>query len=70
MIGDASNPLYVVPKGVETRWASPENPTGEKGSAARSNGGRKGSAFFPLRAGKPGCSRQRRARAAWSAGSG
>ncbi|HET6484787.1 MAG TPA: glycoside hydrolase family 172 protein [Spirochaetia bacterium] len=52
MFGEPSNPLYVVPKGVETRWASPENPTGDRGSAARSNGGRKGSAFFPLKAGE------------------
>jgi hypothetical protein len=44
--------LYVVPDGVETRWASPENPTGERGKAASTNGGRKGSAFFPLKAGE------------------
>jgi hypothetical protein len=46
------NPLYVVPRGVETRWASGENPTGDKGAAARSNGGRKGGAWFPLKAGE------------------
>ena len=44
--------LYVVPDGVETRWASPENPTGERGKGASTNGGRKGSAFFPLKAGE------------------
>jgi D-arabinan exo alpha-(1,3)/(1,5)-arabinofuranosidase (non-reducing end) len=44
--------LYVVPDGVETRWASPENPTGERGKGASANGGRKGSAFFPLKAGE------------------
>ncbi len=44
--------LYVVPDGVETRWASPENPTGERGKGASSNAGRKGSAFWPLKAGE------------------
>ena len=28
--------LYVVPDGVETRWASPENPSGERGKGAPS----------------------------------
>jgi hypothetical protein len=44
--------LYVVPEGVETRWASPENPAGERGRGASANGGRKGSAFWPLKAGE------------------
>jgi hypothetical protein len=44
--------LYVLPDGVETRWASPENPTGERGKAATANGGRKGAAFFALKAGE------------------
>jgi hypothetical protein len=44
--------LYVVPDGVETRWASPENPTGERGKGASTQGGRKGSAFWPLKAGE------------------
>jgi hypothetical protein len=44
--------LYVVPDGVETRWASPENPTGERGKGASANGGRKGSAFWPLKSGE------------------
>jgi hypothetical protein len=44
--------LYVVPDGVETRWASPENPSGERGKGAQANGGRKGSAFWPLKAGE------------------
>lgn len=43
--------LYTVPDNIETRWASPENPTGEKGKAAQSNGGRKGAPFFSLKAG-------------------
>ncbi len=44
--------LYKIPADVETRWASPENPKGEKGNAALTNGGRKGSPFFPLKAGE------------------
>jgi hypothetical protein len=44
--------LYVVPDGVETRWASPENPRGERGKGATANAGRKGAAFFPLGAGE------------------
>ncbi|HTU65575.1 MAG TPA: glycoside hydrolase family 172 protein [Steroidobacteraceae bacterium] len=44
--------LYVVPDGVETRWASPENPGGERGQGGRENGGRKGAAFFVLKAGE------------------
>lgn len=43
--------LYEMPEGVETRWASPENPAGEKGAAASTNGGRKGRASVPLKAG-------------------
>jgi Protein of unknown function (DUF2961) len=44
--------LYSSPAGVETRWASPENPTGEKGKAARANAGRKGRASIPVKAGE------------------
>ena len=44
--------LFVVPDGVETRWASPENPGAERGKGAATNGGRKGAAFFPLKAGE------------------
>src|SRR5512142_2975554 len=40
-----------LPDNVETRWASPENPAGEKGQAGKANGGRKGSPSFPLPAG-------------------
>ncbi len=46
--GAHAQPLYHLPQGVETRWASPENPTAEKGQAARVNAGRKGRAFVPL----------------------
>ena len=48
----AGQELYRLPEGVETRWASPENPTGERGKGAAANGGRKGAAFFPLKAGE------------------
>ena len=34
--------LYVMPEGVETRWASSENPKGERGKGASTNAGRKG----------------------------
>jgi hypothetical protein len=37
---------------VETRWASPENPTGEKGRGGRAAGGRKGSPTIPIKAGE------------------
>src|SRR5512144_62241 len=44
--------FYTLPDNIETRWASPENPTGEKGQAGKANGGRKGSPSFPLAAGE------------------
>ncbi len=47
----ATEPLFVVPDGVETRWASPENPAGERGKGGTVNAGRKGSPFFPLKSG-------------------
>lgn len=34
------------PAGVETRWVSPENPTGDKGMGGITNKGAKGNAFF------------------------
>jgi hypothetical protein len=36
---------------VETRWASPENPAGEKGRAGTAGGGRKGAPTIPIKAG-------------------
>jgi hypothetical protein len=48
----AADELYVIPDGVETRWDSPENPTGERGHGGEANGGRKGAAFFVLQAGE------------------
>lgn len=47
-----SQSLYTFPGNVETRWASPENPTAEKGQAGKANAGRKGSPSFPLSAGE------------------
>ena len=47
-----AQPLYIAPEGVETRWASPENPTGAKGAAAKLNAGRKGRAAIPIKAGE------------------
>ncbi|MBA2482037.1 MAG: DUF2961 domain-containing protein [Planctomycetes bacterium] len=40
-----------MPPGVETRWASPENPSGARGAGGAANGGRKGSASLPMAAG-------------------
>jgi hypothetical protein len=47
-----AQPLYTMPDGIETRWASPENPKGLKGQAAQENAGRKGRPSVPLRAGE------------------
>jgi hypothetical protein len=46
-----TTPLYRVPPGVTTRWASPENPAAVKGQGGQANAGRKGAACFPLEAG-------------------
>jgi hypothetical protein len=43
--------LYELPEGVETRWASPENPTGAKGAGGQANGGRKGAPTIAIKAG-------------------
>ncbi len=40
--------LFYAPRGVVTRWASPENPRGAKGAAATANHGRKGAPNFNL----------------------
>ena len=53
--GDArslAQSLYTAPEGVETRWASPENPFGEKGKGAQTNAGRKGRPAIPVKAGE------------------
>jgi hypothetical protein len=41
-----------MPTGGETRWASPENPGGEKGNGATTSSGRKGRPCIPLKAGE------------------
>jgi hypothetical protein len=46
-----SKELYHLPKGVQTRWSSPENWSGAPGAGGTENGGRKGSPFFYLPAG-------------------
>ena len=49
----APAPLYELPPaGVETRWASPENPTGAKGAGAQALGGRKGAPTIAIPAGR------------------
>ncbi len=47
-----SHPLYVVPDGVRTRWASAENPGADKGRAGQANARRKGRPCVPLGAGE------------------
>jgi hypothetical protein len=43
--------LYEMPQGIESRLASGENPTGEKGKGGQANGGRKGAPTVPIKAG-------------------
>lgn len=45
-------PLFEVPDGIETRWASPENWDGRKGAGGKANDGRKGSPSFRFSAGE------------------
>jgi hypothetical protein len=40
--------LYHLPRGVQSRWSSPENWEGAKGAGGKENAGRKGSPFFYL----------------------
>lgn len=51
-LSNPSEDLSAILLGVQTRWASPENPRALKGQAAQSNGGRKGRASVPLKAGE------------------
>lgn len=45
--------LYQAPAPTtQTRWISPENPTGEKGKGGTTNQGAKGSAFFTVKSGE------------------
>jgi hypothetical protein len=47
-----SKPVFSMPKKIETRWASPENPSGAKGRGGTVNGGRKGSPYIALKTGQ------------------
>jgi hypothetical protein len=48
-----SQELFKAPSiGTETRWVSPENPTGEKGQGGKTNKGAKGNAFFIIAPGE------------------
>ncbi|MDQ3751128.1 MAG: DUF2961 domain-containing protein [Acidobacteriota bacterium] len=44
--------LYEMPQAIESRVASGENPTGEKGKGGQTNAGRKGAATVPIKAGE------------------
>jgi hypothetical protein len=45
--------LYTAPAAnTQTRWVSPENPTGEKGNGGKANHGGKGSAFYIVQPGE------------------
>ncbi len=44
--------LFEMADGVEMRWASPENPKGEKGKGGQVNGGRKGAPTIAIKAGE------------------
>jgi hypothetical protein len=44
--------LYQLPPQLDSRWASAENPTGERGKGGQENAGRKGRSSVPLPAGK------------------
>ncbi len=45
-------PLFEMPPNTQSRWASFENPLGEKGKGGMSNKGAKGAAFEPVKAGE------------------
>lgn len=44
--------LFEMPEGVESRWASGENPRGEKGKGGQANAGRKGAPTVAIKAGE------------------
>jgi hypothetical protein len=44
--------IFEMPEGVESRWASGENPTGAKGQGGQANGGRKGAPTVAIKAGE------------------
>lgn len=47
-----SNLYQAAPPNVETRWVSPENPTGERGKGGMTNKGAKGNAFYIVQPGE------------------
>jgi Protein of unknown function (DUF2961) len=49
---DFSNSFFSLPKHVQTRWASPENPDGRKGAGGQLDKGRKGRPCCPLKSGQ------------------
>jgi hypothetical protein len=44
--------IFEMPEGVESRWASGENPKGAKGQGGQANGGRKGAPTVAIKAGE------------------
>lgn len=42
------HPVYVMPQHVQSRWTSPENPSGRKGEGAKANKGVKGAAYVNI----------------------
>src|SRR2546430_15458146 len=50
--GVLAQSLYTLPDGIETRWASAENPLGKRGEGAQTNGGRVGRPGIPVKAGQ------------------
>lgn len=44
--------LYTLPDGVQARWASAEDPGGEEGKGAQTDGGRKDRPELPIKAGE------------------
>jgi hypothetical protein len=44
--------IFEMPEGVESRWASGENPKGERGRGGQANGGRKGAPTVAIKAGE------------------
>ena len=50
--GTDASIYYSAPLNVQTRWISPENPTGEKGKSGHTNKGAKGNAFYIVQSGE------------------
>ena len=52
MLLSAQELYKAAPPSTQTRWISPENPSGKKGNGGLTNQGAKGSAFFTVKAGE------------------